>query len=74
VFKRDVIVDSDYLIEVRRTGEDTEGHHLNMNLNSNSNSNIKELGNFVKDKKDKTTSRKIINKIKKDLKIKGVIK
>ena len=76
VFKRDVIVDSDYLIEVRRTGEDTEGHHLNMNLNSNSNSNsnIKELGNSVKDKKDKTTSRKIINKIKKDLKIKGVIK
>ena len=52
------------------------GTYLNMNLNSNSNSNsnIKELGNSVKDKKDKTTSRKIINKIKKDLKIKGVIK
>ena len=42
------------------------GTYLNMNL--------KELENSVKDKENKKASRKIINKIKKDLKIKGVIK
>ena len=46
------------------------GTYLNMNLNMN----LKELENSVKDKENKKASRKIINKIKKDLKIKGVIK